>query len=269
MQKILDVSSLNFKYTGDYIFRDLHFSTDENTFNAVLGSDNSGKTTLMRILTGILRSNNNIIIDGISLNKKNLNKYSLLIGSFFFEDNIKFLFEDVMSELVFGLENLCYPKKDIDKRLKEIAKIFDIQKLIYKKIIDLSEFEQVKVGIASSLMHNPKVIFLDGVFDNLSYSEYLKLIKILNKYRLEFGLTILYTTNKLDNCLQADNIFLLDDKKINLCGDIDEFLSKDNMLVKLGINISPLLDMSLKLRFYDLTNKILMSPKEVVDELWK
>jgi len=269
MKKLLSVLNLNFKYTDDYILENLQFDIEENTYNAVLAPNNGGKTTLIRILTGILQSNDNVCIDEVLLNKKNLKKYSLMIGSFFFNDKINFLFEDVMSELVFGLENLCYSRKKIEKRLKEVIKIFNIDSILNKKTYELTDFEKVKVGIASSLMHEPKLLLLDDIYENLSYFEYLEVTKSLKKYISSYGLTVLYTTSFLDNCLECDKILLLNNKKIELSDGIDTFLSKDNMLARLGINISTMLDMSLKLKFYGLTDKILMSSKDMVDELWK
>lgn len=269
MEKILDISNLKFEYSNNIIFNDLTFSIQKNTYNALLGCNNSGKTTLIRIITGILQSNDSVSVDNILLNKRNLKKYSLLIGSFFLNDNVNFLFENVISELVFSLENLCYSKKEIDKRLNYMLKVFKIENLIDKKITELTDFEKVKVGIASALMHEPKILLLDDVFEMLDYSQYLEITKIIRKYMISSDLTVLYTTINLDNCLEADNILLIDEKKIALSGGVDKFLAKDNFLSRIGINISDMLDMSLKLKFYGLIDKILKTPKEMVDELWK
>ena len=269
MQNLLSVSNLNFRYLDNTVFDGLTFNIQRNTYNALLGGNNCGKTTLIRIITGILQSNNNVSVDGIFLNKYNLKKYSLLIGSFFINDDINFLFEDVLSELVFSVENLCYSRKNIKKRLDFMTSIFKIESILDKKINQISQFEKIKVGIVSSLMHNPKLLLLDDVFDQLDYSQYLEITKMLKQYMKSSELTILYTTTCLDNCLEADNVLLINEKKISLEGNVEMFLSKDNMLSRLGIKISTMLDMSLKLRFYELTDKIIKNPKEMVDELWK
>lgn len=269
MEFLLSVSNVNFKYSENMIFEDLTFNVQKNTYNALLGPNNSGKTTLMRIITGVLQSNNSVSVDQVLLNKKNLKEYSLLLGSFFINDDINYLFEDVTSELVFSLENLCYSRKEIYKRLNYMIKCFKIESLIDKRIDELTVFEKLKVGIVSALMHEPKLLLLDDIFEDVSYSQYIEITNMLKKYMKTSDLTILYTTTHLDNCLEADDIFLLNEGKIALCGDVNKFLSKDNLLSRIGINISTMLDMSLKLKFYGLTDKILKNPKEMVDELWK
>lgn len=150
-----------------------------------------------------------------------------------------------------------------------MIKIFKIESLVDKRIDELTFFEKLKVGIVSALMHEPKLLLLDDIFEDVSYSQYIEITNMLKKYMKTSDLTILYTTTHLDNCLEADDIFLLNEGKIALSGDVNKFLSKDNLLSRIGINISTMLDMSLKLKFYGLTDKILKNPKEMVDELWK
>ena len=114
---ILKIENLNFSYSENVIFNDLSFSIEENSINAIIGTNSSGKTTLIKILCGILFSNNNIKLDNIKLNKKNIKEYSKKIGVCLFDN---FLFDDVISELVFSLENLNFSNREIDERLKEV-----------------------------------------------------------------------------------------------------------------------------------------------------
>ena len=145
MMDILKIENLNFSYSNRVIFDDLSFSLKEKTVNSVLGTNSSGKTTLIKLLSGILVCNKSIQLDNLDLTKKKFKEYSKLIGVCFYNN---FLFEDVISELVFSLENLNHSQKDIKNRMEEVSSFFKIKKLLNKKINQLTELEKVKVAIA-------------------------------------------------------------------------------------------------------------------------
>lgn len=263
---ILKIENLNFSYSENVIFDDLSFSIEENSINAVVGTNSSGKTTFIKILSGILFSNNNIELNNIKLNKKNIKEYSRLIGVCLFDN---FLFEDVISELVFSLENLNFSNKEIDERLKDVCSLLDIKKLKNKKISKLSEFDKVRVALASSVIHLPKVIFLDDIFEKLTYEEYIEISKYLNKIVNQYNITILYTTNKLENCLCTNKVIFIDEGKIILEGPIGEVLKHDNILAKNGLIVPTMIDLSLKLQFYGLVDEVIMDVEGLVDRLWQ
>ena len=97
MDNILEVNNLTYSYNNNKtIFNNLQFSIKKETINLLLGSNSSGKTTLIRLLSGILPTNENISIDEIKLNKQNIRKCMLSIGVVFFDDPNTFLFDNVL-----------------------------------------------------------------------------------------------------------------------------------------------------------------------------
>ena len=98
MEELLKVNDLNYSYPNKEIFNNLHFSIKKESMNLILGTNSSGKTTLIYLLSGILPSHDSIELDGILLNHENLKKYLLMIGVVFFDNNNKFLFDKVIDE---------------------------------------------------------------------------------------------------------------------------------------------------------------------------
>lgn len=266
MMDILKIENLNFSYSDRVIFDKLSFSLKEKTINSILGTNSSGKTTLIKLLSGILVCNKSIQLDNLDLTKRTFREYSKLIGVCFYNN---FLFEDVVSELVFSLENLNYSDKDIKKRMEETSSLFEIKKLLNKKLNQLTELEKVKVAIASTIMHQPKIIFLDDIFENLKYEEYVEVSKCLNKIIQKYNITVLYTTNKLENCLLSDNVVFMDEGNIILHDTVEEILKKDNTLAKNGLIMPIMVDLSLKLQFYGLVDEVIMDVEGMVDKLWQ
>lgn len=263
---ILSVNNLNFKYFDKVIFNNFSFDLKEGTINVVLGTNSSGKTTLVKILSGMLKFDGTIQIHDQMLSKKNIKKYSRLIGVSFYN---KFLFQDVISELVFSLENLNFSSEEIKKRLNKICNILEMHDIKNRKISSLSNFEKAKVILASTIIHEPKLIILDELFDELTYNEYCIINDYIKKLIKEYNVTFLYTTNNLDKCLHADCIFFINKGNLILNGKVDYILEHDNTLSKEGIFIPTMIDLSLKLKFYGLVDRIIMDNESLVDILWK
>ena len=266
---ILSVDQLNFSYSENKIFDNLSFSIQNKSINCVIGSNNCGKTTLIKILSGILQSHGEITLSEVNLNKKNIKKYSLMIGFIIFSLKNKFVCDKVIDEIVFPLENLCFSKKEIKTKLNEISELFEIKEILKKKINDLSNYEQVKIELASLLIYNPKIVFLDDIFEGLTFKEYNDIINIIKEAIDKYDVSIVYTTNKLENAILSDKIIFINNKKVDLEGSVNEILKHDNYLLKSGINIPKMIDLSLKLNFYNLLDEVIMDTDRMVDTLWR
>lgn len=266
---ILSVDQLNFSYSENKIFDNLSFSIQNKSINCVIGSNNCGKTTLIKILSGILQSHGEITLSEVNLNKKNIKQYSLMIGCSIFSLKNKFVCDKVIDEIVFPLENLCFSKKEIKTKLNEISELFEIKEILKKKINDLSNYEQVKIELASLLIYNPKIIFLDDIFEGLTFKEYNDIINIIKEAIDKYDVSFVYTTNKLENAILSDKIIFINNKKVDLEGSVNEILKHDNYLLKSGINIPKMIDLSLKLNFYNLLDEVIMDTDRMVDTLWR
>ncbi len=263
----MEINDLDFTYQGDLLFQNLHFSIKKEEITLILGPCCCGKTTLIRLLTGLLPSKGIIKIDDVVLNKKNLKAYMLQLGVVFFDDHYLFLTENVLDELSFPLENLAYSKHDIFARIKEVAKIFKLENILNKRINELNNYEKVRVLIATVYVHNPKIIFLDNILKNLTLKEVDNLMTILNKIKKNTSIVI--TSSNMEHILKFDHVLVIGNKQIIIDGKPKEVLSQDNELSKLGLTIPPMIDLSLKLQFYGVLDDIIVDVDRMVETLWK
>lgn len=269
MMNLLEINKLNFSYENNKFFQDLSFSIEKNTINALLTPNNCGKTTLMKILSGNLQFDGDIQLDGITLKKENKKIYLKNIGIVFSRvnlniknNNVKYLFQNY-------LQKLNYTRNQIRNILVEIDTLYNIENLYRKKFINLSKFEKIKTLIVLSIIHNPKLLLLDDVYDDLNNNECEEIYLLLKKIVKEKQITVLYTTTKLDMCINSDKVIFINEGKVQLEGDFDYISSHDNVLVRNGINISIMLDLSLKLKFYNLVDNVILEPDRMVDRLWQ
>lgn len=210
----------------------------ENKFYTISGSNNSGKTTLIRILK---------------------NKYNFVQGVIPFE--LRISNDNLMDELIYQKVD----KELIDYILKEL-KIKSISKELISK---LSKREIILVQIALALSKKPKVLLLDNISNYLNDEEFKRIIKFLRKYQNKYNLTVVNTTIHLEESLFTDYLYILYNGEVVLEGDTLEVLQNDNILNKMGLDVPFMVDLSVKLRDYDLISNIELDQDRMVDILWK
>ena len=106
---IIEINNLNFDYSGKILFSNLDLKIEKNTFNCLIGNNGCGKTTLLKIMLGLIDSDN-VTIDNIKLTKKNKFEIRKKIGCVFENPENNLICETVIEELSFPLNNLNLSK---------------------------------------------------------------------------------------------------------------------------------------------------------------
>lgn len=269
MGNMLEVKDLSFSYSDKSVFKKLSFDIKKGEFISFLGSNNGGKTTLIKLLSGLLPSENNIVLDNVVLNKRNGKKYLRNIGVIFSDIDRQFLSNNPYDELCLVLKNLNYSKEKIKQQIEFVADELDISHILDINFEELGAFEKARVLVAVSLIHKPKIIFIDDLLSNLEAAETRVMGQFLKKMATLFDITIVTTSSNLEDALYADRVILIDKGVLQLDESFDDILKKDNRLAKAGIVIPKMIDISLKLQFYDLLNEVILDEKELVRQLWK
>lgn len=262
------VNNLSFGYGDKEVLKDITFKIKIPSLVSVVGSNNCGKTTLIKCMAGIMPIEESVLIDDIILNKKNIRKYSRNIGVVFSLDQNQFLFNRVIDEITFPLGNLNYSKRHMKDALDDVVKLLFLDDVLNKEVWELTHVEKIKVLLATAIVHKPTVLFLDDILVGLNDEDKERIILLLKRIIRELKIIVVLTTSTLSDTIYSDAILVLDDGKVKYSGKLEDILKHDNVLTKLGIDIPIMMDMSLKLQFYDLLDKVILNPEEMVDELW-
>ena len=267
---ILNVKNLSYKVDNKTIIDDINFSIEQKSLNAILSSNNSCKTTLIKLLSGILiKETGKITVNNIDLNKTNFKKYIVNISTILSDIENGFVCDTVEEEIKNPLYNLKYLKKDINRQYTYIIDLLKIKSISNKKIKDLNYYEKIKVLLAASIVHKPKVLFIDDLLRFLNRNEKKEIIALLKTIIEDLNIAILFTTSNLSDVEGIDNIIVLKEGKIIMNDSFDNIILNDNELSKIGIEIPLMIDLSRKLEFYGLIDKIYYDRDKVVDALWK
>lgn len=259
MNNIIEINKLNYSN----IIKDLTLTIEENKFVCISGSNNSGKTTLLRILNRNINANfNTINICGDNINTKNIDNYSSIIQAIFPKEIL--FFEKTIEDEI----NYLLPNNNDKQFVSYLIKNLNIKKFQAKEVNSLKDKEIILYQLFISLINKPKILLLDNINLYFDKKEMKKILLFLKEYQEKYNLTILIATLDLNIALYTDYIYILNQGSIIEQGIPIEILQKDNILNKLGLNVPFMIDLSVKLRDYDLVKEIELDLDRMIDILW-
>ncbi len=269
MNNIIEIKNLSFRYKNKFIFDDFTMDIKRGTWVTVAGANGAGKTTLVKILAGLEKSYSSIKILNTDLNKKNLFGIRKEVGFVFDNPDAFFACETVEDELAFSLENLAVAPSTIKKKITEISKLLKLDGLLKQNPSLLSGGEKQKVQLGCALMLEPRILILDEALMMIDINEKEELFKLLKDYCTKKRVTILSFTYNLDEAFYSDRLVVLNNGKIIVDGPFPNVFEEENVMRKIGLEVPFSVELSRKLNLYNLTNKVHLNIKGVVDELWK
>ncbi len=179
----------------------LSFDVKEGEILGILGPNGAGKTTLLRMIAGIMTPNTgNITIDDLTYEKNETDIKKMIA---YLSGNTKIYGTISPYELLkMCAEIYDVPTHEIDKRIKEISKILNMDAFLYNRIEKLSTGQTQRVNIARCMVHNPKYYILDEATSGLDIITSQIILNFI-KSEKEKGKTILYSTHYME---EAENI---------------------------------------------------------------
>ena len=119
------------------------------------------------------------------------------------------------------------------------------------------------------MLASPQILFLDDICMELDEKEQKEIINLLRTLQLETKVTIIMTTSNLNVSLESDYLIIIDEKQVLLEGNPLTIIEKDNVLNKIGLELPFMIDLSVKLRDYNVVEKVELDMDRMVDTIWK
>lgn len=263
------VKKLNYTINKQQIFNNLSLEIKNGEFINIIIKSNEGKTIFSKLLAGSIENNNEIYIEDLLLNKENFSKIRANIS--LIPDNINHIFikDTVFEEITFVLKNLNYTPKKISLLVDEFINLFNLNNIINRKISTLSGGEKYKVALVSNLIHSPKFLIIDSDFSMLDNNTRTDIYNTLINISITKGITIINMINSINiSTINYRNIFI-SNGSIILDGYNNEVLDNEDLLQKNGFKFPTVLDLSYKLKLYNLVSKLHTNNDELVEDIWK
>ncbi|WP_129738830.1 energy-coupling factor transporter ATPase [Massilimicrobiota timonensis] len=239
MEKIINVQHLSFGYDEDTLtIDDISFSIEKGSYTTILGHNGSGKSTIAKLLMGLLeKKSGEIVIGGIPLTEETLNQVRSQIGIVFQNPDNQFIGATVRDDIAFGLENNCVDPALMDDIINEYAKKVNMYEFLDHEPTKLSGGQKQRVAIAGILAMGPSIIILDeatSMLDPKGRNEINALVHQLNKDK---NMTIVSITHDIEEAALSDYVILLSDGHIVDEGRPEEVLMKKEEIESLALDI--------------------------------
>lgn len=228
----IEFKKVTFAYPGTdkYVLKDFSLTIPKGQKLAIVGINGAGKTTFVKLLTGLFKVNEGeILINGININEYKKSELYKMFGAVFQEVNILAL--TIAQNIACTLENIDYKK--LDKVLKQVGlyeKVYGLKdnvnttmlKIIDENGVVFSGGESQKLAIARALYRGGNCVIMDeptAALDALAEAE------IYNKFDLlTEGKTAIYISHRLASTKFCDAIALLDETGLREYGTHEELM---------------------------------------------
>ena len=191
---MIEFKNIEIRY-GDFVaIKDLNLTIGDGEFFTFLGPSGCGKTTTLRSLVGFLEpSAGQILIDGQDVTHMPVEKRNI---GMVFQSYALFPTMTVYENLAFGLKVKKLSAAEIDKKVKDVAKVIEIkEEQLTRNVSELSGGQQQRVALARAIVLEPKILCLDEPLSNLDAKLRVGLRSELKRLQKTLGITTLYVTH--------------------------------------------------------------------------
>ena len=223
--------SLIYPNSTTTVLEDLNLTIEEGELVLVIGPTGSGKSSLLRLINGLVPHHTggilagDVSVNGTSTQLAKPGAMAHLIGIVGQNPANGFVADTVEEELAFGMEVLNLPNDVMRKRVEEVLDLLSLAPLRNRSIATLSGGEQQRVAIGAALVTHPKVLVLDEPTSALDPIAAEEVLSILHRLVHDLGLTVVIAEHKLERVIQfADRIVHINGAGIANVGTPEEIL---------------------------------------------
>lgn len=236
----------------------------EGNFIAILGHNGSGKSTLAKHLNALLTPTEGTVrVNGFDTRDvENILKIRQSAGMVFQNPDNQIIALVVEEDVGFGPENIGIPTEEILERVDKSLAAVGMSKYAKHSPNKLSGGQKQRVAIAGIMAMKPKCIVLDeptAMLDPEGRKEVLKTVHRLNK---EEKITIILITHYMEEVIDADKIFVMDNGKIVLSGTPGEVFSKVEELESYRLDVPQVTKLAYELNKAGLHFDTILTPEE-------
>lgn len=192
----------------------LNLEIEDGDLVCLLGPSGCGKSTTLSIIAGLEQATEGTIyfdeenVGGLEAEERDIGMV--------FQDYALYPHMTVQENIAFPLKMQGWKKKDRIEKVKEAAKMLQIEEYLKRKPGKLSGGQQQRVAIARAIVKNPKILLLDEPLSNLDARLRIELRDEIRRVQKQLGITTIFVTHDQEEALSiSDKILLMEKGKIS------------------------------------------------------
>ena len=238
----IEAKGIEFAYSPeeDKVINGIDLKIEKGSYVSIIGHNGCGKSTLAKLLCGILLPSNDgaVFVDGMNTADEDKSfDIRKKCGMVFQNPDNQLVASVVEEDIAFAPENLGLPRDEIRKRVDSALATVDMTEYAKHATYKLSGGQKQRIAIAGILAMQPECIVFDeatAMLDPTGRKEIVSAMKRLNK---EMGMTVITITHYMNEAVEADRIIVMDHGKIISDGTPQEIFSEVEKLQSVSLAV--------------------------------
>ena len=222
--------------------KNINIEIESGKIYGLIGHTGSGKSTLLQLLNGLTKaSSGKIYLDGKDIweNPKEISKVRFRVGLVMQYPEYQLFEETVEKDIAFGPANMGLDAQEIAKRVRDAVEFVGLDAdILSKNPFDLSGGQKRRVAIAGIIAMRPEVLVLDEPAAGLDPQGRDAILQGIARYKEKTGATVIIVSHSMEDMAKlCDNLVVLSDGEVALCGTRDEVFAESEKLESIGLAI--------------------------------
>lgn len=226
MGNIIELKHITKRFDGGVTaVEDFNLEVQRGEFVTFLGPSGCGKTTTLRMIAGLeMPTEGEIYLNGEEISKLPPNKRPV---NTVFQRYALFPHLNIFDNIAFGLKLKKLPKAEIEKKVKKVLEMVDLEGFEERRVQTLSGGQQQRIAIARSLVNEPEILLLDEPLGALDLKMRKEMQLELKEMHDRLGITFIYVTHDQEEALtMSDKIIVMSEGKIQQIGTPEDIYNE-------------------------------------------
>ena len=269
---VIEIRNLTFSYDGETkIINGVNLKIKKGKFVSIVGHNGCGKSTLAKLLIGLLTPNEGeIYVNDLLLDKKNAAEIRSQMALVFQNPDNQFIGATVEDDIAFGLENRCVKHEDMQQIIDTYSEEVGMKEFLKKEPSMLSGGQKQRVAIAGALALSPEIIIFDEATSMLDPKGRKDIRALISKMRKNNpDLTVISITHDIEEAYESDEVIVMNKGEVVASGSPKEILKNKQLMDSVGLEVPFALAVKEKLAEHGKNIKEVDNIDELVEALWE
>ena len=248
-EEILKVQNVTFAYGKDPVLKNISFSVRKGEKVAFVGKNGAGKSTMAKLICGIIRPREGqILINGTDYMKYSIKEIGEKIGYVMQNPNQMLVKDIIKDEVELAMLLRGKSREEIDEAVKKALKMCGLYPMRNWPVTAVSYGQKKRVTIASILVLQPDIIILDEPTAGQDYRHYTEIMEFLDELNREYGITIIFITHDMHLAIQyTDRAIVFSEGELVADDSVFRVLSNDEVIKRANLKQTSLYTLATRL----------------------